>query len=188
MTETTLGIPPEIAIKYLIDQKNNGQIKTPDYYLRIAYEIARDFSTDLNTQVGAVLVNGNGEIVAWGANRFPSGVLETPDRKVSDKKLQFVVHAENYAILQAARNGVRTKGLDMYGTWVSCNDCAKAIIVSGIRRVIGHKKTDDASSGHWLESIKTAREMFKEAGVDCSFWDGNIGGIEILFNGAPFRP
>lgn len=157
-------------------------------YLRQAYEFAAKNSTDTSTQNGAVLVDESGKIVAWGANRFPRGVVETSDRLARPAKYLYVVHAEDSAILNAARNGVKTEGLTMYGTWVACNTCAQAIIESGIVKVIGHQKTFDSSPEHWKEPIQIARQMFMEAGVTYELWDGDIGGIEIRFNGKPFNP
>ena len=157
-------------------------------YLRAAYEFAKNNSTDIRTQNGAVLVNDKGEIVAWGANRFPRGVMETPERLARPAKYLYVVHAEAAAILDAARKGVKTEGLDMYGTWVTCNNCAQMIIEAGIKRVVGHKKTFDISPEHWRQPIGVAIEMFKEAGVEYLLWEGDIGGVEILFKEERFKP
>jgi len=157
-------------------------------FLRQAYEFAVRNSTDKSTQNGAILVDGSGVVVAWGANRFPRGVVESPDRLERPAKYLYVVHAEHSVILDAAKRGVKTDGLIMYGTWVACNDCAKSIIDSGITKVVGHKKTMDAAPERWLEPIKVARQMFMEAGVTYELWDGDIGGVEVLFNGQPFLP
>lgn len=156
-------------------------------YIKEAYRFAVEHSTDRSTKNGAILVSGS-KIVAWGANRFPARVAETPERLERPAKYLYVVHAEHAAILDAARRGVKTDGLTMYGTWVACNECAKSIIDSGIIKVVGHKKAMDLSPDHWKEPIRVAVEMFKEAGVIYEMWEGDIGGIEILFNGQPFRP
>jgi dCMP deaminase len=157
-------------------------------YLRQAYEFAAKNSTDRSTQNGAILVDGEGNIVAWGANKFPMGVAETPERLERPEKYEWVVHAEQAAIFYAARNGIRTAGLTMYGTWVACNNCAKAIVDTGIIKVVGHKKTMDIAPERWLDPIEKGRQMFKEKGVVYELWEGDIGGIELLFNGQPFRP
>ena len=157
-------------------------------YLKEAYKYAARFSTDLNTQNGAILVDHTGYPVAWGANRFPRGIKETAERLERPAKYHHVVHAERASILDAGRHGVSTVGLTMYATWAACNECANAIIESGISRVIGHRKTLDNSPSHWKESIELAIEKFKEAGVFYDNWEGDIGGIQLRFNGAPFRP
>lgn len=158
-------------------------------YIKEAYKFAAANSTDLSTQIGAILVDGSGIPVAWGANHFPRGVAETSERLARPTKYLYVAHAELESILNAARNGVKTEGLSMYGTWVACNECAKSIIDSGIVRVVGHKKAMDAAPERWLEPIRIAAGMFKEAGVIFENWEGDIGSdIVIRFNEQPFRP
>jgi len=157
-------------------------------YLTEAYKFAKANSTDVSTQNGSILIDQLGNMVAWGANKFPRGVIETPERLQRPAKYLYVVHAEDASIANAALNGVKTEGLTMVGTWVACNECAKPIIEAGIKRVIGHKKTFDASPEHWRGPIRIAMEMFKEAGVSYELWEGDIGGIEVLFDGQPFRP
>lgn len=157
-------------------------------YLRQAYEFAAKNSTDINTQTGAILVDSSGAIVAWGANRFPRGVLETPERLERPAKYSYVVHAERVAILDAARRGVKTEGLAMYITWVACNVCAQEIVESGISKVIGHKKTYDLTPEHWREPIELAKQIFKEARVEFQLYEGDVGDVEILFEGKVFRP
>ncbi|KKU09763.1 MAG: Deoxycytidylate deaminase [Candidatus Woesebacteria bacterium GW2011_GWB1_45_5] len=157
-------------------------------YITEAYKFAAVNSTDRSTQNGAILVDGSGIPVAWGANHFPRGVAETPERLERPTKYIYVVHAEHEAVLDAAKHGVKTEGLSMYGNWVACNECAKSIIDSGIVKVVGHKKPYDLSPDHWKEPIKIAIGMFEEAGVLYELWEGDIGGVEVLFNGQPFRP
>lgn len=158
-------------------------------YLTAAYTVAEKFSTDKSTNNGAVLVDEEHQaIVAWGANHFPRNVAETPERLVRPTKYLYVAHAEDVSISNAARNGVRTEGLVMYCPWSACNECAKPIIESGIKRVVSHKKMMESSYNQWPDSIKIALEMFKEAGVEYDMWDGDIGGVEILLNGKSFRP
>jgi len=158
-------------------------------YIKEAYKFAAAHSTDLSTQIGVVLVNEAGYPVAWGANHFPRGVAETEARLQRPAKYLYVAHAELEGVLDAARRGVPTEGATMYGTWVACNECAKSIIDSGIVKVVGHKKTMDSAPERWLEPIRIAAEMFKEAGVIFEQWEGNIGeDIVIRFNEKPFRP
>lgn len=157
-------------------------------FLLLAYNLAKRYSTDKSTQNGAVLVDQLGNVVAWGVNRFPHGVKEITERLERPTKYLYVIHAEQSAILNAARHGVKTEGLTMYGNWVACNECAKSIIDSGLVKVVGHQKTYDASPDHWKEPIRIAKEMFMEAGVEYTLWEGDIGKVELLFNGQSFRP
>lgn len=148
--------------------------------LKIAYEYARDNSTDQSTQNGAILMK-NTHIVAYGANKFPTGVKETPERLKRPLKYQFFCHAESSAILDAAKNGISTNGLSMVACWAACSECAKTIIQAGIKHLITHK-IPEHSSPKWQESIKIADIMFEEAGVLVDRVEGVVG-IQVLFDG-----
>jgi len=150
-------------------------------FLREAYEVAHDFSTDPSTQNGAILVQ-NGLIVARGANHFPYGVQNLSERWVRPLKYSYVEHAERNSIFAAARNGVMTAGATMYCPWFACTDCARAIIQAGITEVVGHETTlHDGASQSWLDSIAIAYTMLDEAGVKRRLIPGTFG-IDIRFN------
>ena len=157
-------------------------------FLRQAYKFAAENSTDKSTQNGAILVDNLNTIVAFGTNRFPQGVLETSERLERPAKYMYVVHAETSAILDAAKKGIKTEDTTMYAPWSACNDCAKSIIDSGIAKVVAHKQIMEASYNQWPDSIRIAKDMFKEAGVLYELYDGDIGGVEVLFNGKKFKP
>ena len=65
-------------------------------------------------------------------------------------------HAEQNAIVQAARSGISTEGATLYCKMVPCYVCAKMIINAGIKRVVAE---NDYHAG------KRSKEIFKEAGV-----------------------
>lgn len=157
-------------------------------YLRQAYRYAAKHSTDLSTQNGAVLWAPNMGVVAQGANHFPYGVKSTPERLQRPLKYAFTEHAERNVLFACSRKGVRTTGLIMFCPWFACADCARAIIQCGVTKVIGHKQMFDATPEHWKESIAQAFEMFTEAGTETELFDGEIGGVQVRFNGAPFSP
>ena len=71
-------------------------------------------------------------------------------------ELCYAVHAEQNAIIQAAKIGVSVEGAVMYCTHQPCTICAKMIINSGIRRVVYKEGYPDDFS----------MELFKEAGVE----------------------
>jgi 8-oxo-dGTP diphosphatase len=173
----------------VIEHKMNTDLKVNDLdYLKQAYEFAAKSSADPSTQAGALLVNAAGKIVSWGTNRLPIGVLELPERFIRPTKYAFFTHAESAAIVDAARRGIQTEGLVMYAPWSACSDCAKVIIDAGVKRVVAHQKIMDGSYNQWPESIRIAKEMFQEAGVNYELIDGDIGEVEILFNGQKFKP
>ena len=168
-------------------------------YLRLAYEIAAEKSTDPSTQNGAILVSGD----EWGyeingdhqveynkrgrefissANFFPRGVKESQERWTRPLKYSFVEHAERNVIYLAARKGFRTEGATMYCTWAACADCARAIIQAGVTEVIEHDSLLHKEQVSWQDSINIAKKMFEEAGVRFTSIPGHFG-IKIRFNG-----
>lgn len=153
--------------------------------IKKAYIHANDISPDPSTKNGAVLVDEYGDILTYGVNRFPTGVAETKTRLThKETKYRMVVHAENGAIFNAARHGKMVKGSTLFCPFYACSECAKAIIQSGVARVVGHAQLMALASDHttWVESIVNAWEILHEAGVQCELYDGNIG-ITTRFNG-----
>lgn len=157
-------------------------------YLRRCYTYASKHSNDPSTQNGACLVVPNQGIACFGANVFPRGVKETPERWERPMKYKLVNHAETSAICAAARKGIRTEGLIMVCPWFACENCAKMIIDAGIVKVIGHQKIADACPPHWVETIQLAFMMFEEAGVETELVEGDIGGDTIRLNYEIFQP
>lgn len=156
-------------------------------YLKVAYGWAT-LSSDPSTQNGAILVDASGEIRVKAFNGFPRQVEHKDERWERPTKYSYVEHAERNAIYQAAYLGIPTKGLTMYCPWYACTDCARAIIQTGIRRVVGHNHPSHDGGGRWKESIEIANTMFREAGVLCEYLDGTIGDVAIRLNGTIVYP
>jgi len=152
-----------------------------EYYMRHQY-LASEKSKDPSTKIGALLVRGD-NIVSLGYNGFPRGIVDSDERLQNrEEKYFYVVHAEANAILNAARNGIATKGATLYTSGMPCNECAKAIIQAGINRVFIHKQYPSLSHGKWSKSVSKAEEMFDEAGVFVNEFDKPLN-IECLING-----
>lgn len=132
-----------------------------DEYLYGFAEHARKKSKD-STQVGAVLVGNNNEVLLTGYNGPPRGVSDLPDRFVRPRKYLFASHAEANVIATAAKLGIRTDGCSLMVTHHPCSACARSIIQSGIRSVIYGSNTTSMPT----EEFEAAAVMFKEAGVD----------------------
>lgn len=154
-------------------------------YLKLAYEAARN-SPDPSTQNGAVIPHEGGVLAA--CNEFTLGADLVPERLERPLKYSFIEHAERNVVYQAAREGVALQGRTMYVPWFACPDCARAIVQSGIKRVVGHKRMLDATPPHWKESIGHAEMILKEAGVKTEYVDGELGLEPIRFNGQQWRP
>lgn len=158
---------------------------SPDaLYLREACRVAVEESTDLHTQNGAFLRSKNGYFVA-AANQLPP-IESLPERFERPLKYSFIEHAERNAIYQAARKGIATHNATLYCPWFACCDCARAIILAGISRVVGHVKTRVLTPDRWKESVALADQMFQEAGVEISLLD-EVLGVRYRFNGEWFE-
>jgi dCMP deaminase len=153
------------------------------HFLSLAYEFAKQHSSDPRTQNGAVIVKPDtGEIISYGANRFPVGVKHLQERLLPEYKRDYLEHAERDAIFAALRDGKNTVGTTLYVPWFACSDCAKAIIGAGITRVVGHL-APCLTKTSWSDTIKIGLELLKEANVEYSYYDGEIGVKDIFFAG-----
>jgi dCMP deaminase len=166
------------------------------FYLKEAYKFAQN-SPDRSTQNGAILVKDNSvflleNILAWGINEHPIGVIRSEERLNRPLKYNYTEHAERNVIFSAAKKGVKTEGLIMYVPWFACDECARAIIQAGIKEVIGYtgpekwsreKAVLERKAIDWRKSIERGLEMFDEAGVKYRWVDGHIGDVKVLFGG-----
>lgn len=146
--------------------------KWVDYYREIAH-VVKTKSKDNSTQIGCVIVGPGNEIISTGYNSFPRGIDDDIDeRQERPEKYFWMEHAERNAIYNAARIGVSTMNSTMYMTCaISCADCARAIINSGIKKVYFEKEMVVTNISKWRESADRALMMFEEAGVDIEIYD-----------------
>jgi len=144
-----------------------------EYFLNIA-EAVKLKSKDQRTQIGAVIVGQDKEIVSTGFNSFPRGINDfVEERQQRPEKYFWFEHAERNAIYNAARIGVSLRDTTMYLTCgIPCSDCARGIISSGIRTI--YCKTEDTTKNreHWDEHAKRSLQMFQESGVEVIFYEG----------------
>ena len=150
------------------------RIDKENYYLDIA-ETVLERSTCLRRCYGAIIVK-NDEIVSTGYNGAPQGVKPCVERgECLRRKLGipsgtraevcYAVHAEQNAIIQAAKLGVSIDGATLYCTHQPCVICAKMIVNSGIKRVVYQEGYPDdftlelfAEAGIQLERFQTENE------------------------------
>ncbi len=143
--------------------KRTDYINWDEYFMGIAMFSAQR-SKDSSTQVGACIVNGDKKIVSVGYNGMPTGCIdddmpwEREGETTLDTKYPFVCHAELNAILNS--NIGNLSGCTVYVTLFPCNECAKAIIQSGIKRVVyyDNKYAD-------TESVKASCILFEKCDV-----------------------
>ena len=143
--------------------KRQDYISWDEYFMGISL-LSCLRSKDPNTQVGACIVNGDNHIVSVGYNGLPRGCSddEYPWDRTADTpnktKYPFVCHAELNAILNSAHSDLR--GSRVYVTLFPCNECAKAIIQSGIREIIYL-----SDKYHDTNASIASRRLFNMAGV-----------------------
>jgi dCMP deaminase len=144
-----------------------------EYFRNIAHQVKLK-SKDKYTQIGAVIVGDDNEIVSTGYNSFPRGIDDTIDeRQERPEKYYWFEHAERNAIYNAARIGAVTKGCVIYLTCgTPCSDCARGIINAGIRKVYLESGKEGGKSPHWDEHAIRSLQMFKEAGVEVEYYEG----------------
>lgn len=156
------------------------------HFLREAYAQAA-LSPDPSTQNGAVLVNGRGEIIGRGHNRFAAGVAATPGRlAVRAQKYPRTLHAEEGAIWDAVRDGRNIEGATLYVGWFCCAHCAIAILESGIGKVVGHADHPGVvdQHGQWKALVEIGLGMLDEAGFPREYHSepGGLGCAPIRMN------
>lgn len=139
-----------------------------EYFMEITHLVAKR-STCLRRRVGAVLVKGK-NIVATGYNGAPSGTAHCLDIGCLREQMKIPsgerhelcrgLHAEQNAIIQAAKHGSNIDGATLYCTTMPCIICSKMIINAGIRRIIYEEGYSDelslamiAESGVVVEKI-----------------------------------
>ncbi len=142
--------------------KREDYITWDEYFMGIAMLSARR-SKDPSTQVGACIVNNRNKIMSVGYNGFPLGCSDDcfPWDRSGDEyetKYPYVCHAELNAILN--NGGSSLEGCKIYVALFPCNECAKAIIQSGIKEVIylSDKYADTVG-------VRASKRMFDAAGV-----------------------
>ena len=142
--------------------KRTDYISWDEYFMSVAMLSAMR-SKDPNTQVGACIVNQDLKIVGTGYNGFPKGCSddELPwgrEGNPLQTKYPFVCHAELNAILNSISRDLR--GFTLYVVMFPCNECAKAIIQSGITEVVYRDNKYPDS-----DSVKASTIMLEQAGV-----------------------
>lgn len=160
--------------------KRENYLSWQDYFMGIAL-LSAHRSKDPNTQVGACIVDENNTIVGMGYNGFPKGCSdeELPwDRKgpTLETKYPYVVHAELNAVLNSNKN---LKNCTLYAALFPCNECAKVIIQSGIKKIyyISDKYAE-------TDSVKASKRMFNQAHVKYEQHVPKVKSIKINFEAA----
>lgn len=160
------------------DKKDENYISWDTYFMGVA-DLAKFRSKDPSCKVGACIVSKDNKIVSTGYNGFPYGCSDDKfpwskgDEDETKNKYFYVVHAELNAILNSP---VPVKDTILYVTKFPCNECAKAIIQSGIKKIIFKDDNEDLESDS--KFIATSK-MFKAANIFVEKY--NDKNVTILF-------
>ncbi len=143
--------------------KREDYISWDEYFMGVSL-LSSMRSKDPSTQVGACIVSDENKILSVGYNGFPRGCSDDEfpwgrtGEHSNDTKYPFVCHAELNAILNAGGQDLR--GSRIFVALFPCNECAKAIIQSGIKEVIyiSDKYAD-------TEATVASKAMLNAAGI-----------------------
>ncbi len=144
-------------------RERKDYISWDEYFMSLAI-LSGKRSKDPNTQVGACIVGEDKKILSVGYNGAPRGFSDDDmpwgnKGETLETKYPFVCHAELNAILN--NNGRSLKDATIYVDLFPCNECAKAIIQSGIKKVI--YKRDKYKD---TEAVKASKMMLEKCGVE----------------------
>lgn len=143
-------------------KKRQDYINWDSYFMGIAV-LSGQRSKDPSTQVGACIVGKNNKILSVGYNGAPRGYEDEDmpwDREGNfiDTKYAYVCHAELNAILN--NPGIDFEGARIYVDLFPCNECAKAIIQSGIKEVIYYSDKYNGTDANIV-----SKKLFDTCGV-----------------------
>lgn len=161
-----------------MSEKRTDYISWDEYFMGVA-ELSAMRSKDPSTQVGACIVSEDNKILSMGYNGFPKGCSDDEFPWGKDKedpyetKYYYSTHSELNAILNY--RGGSLEGSKLYVTLFPCNECAKAIIQSGIKTVIyADDKYKDTSA------VRASKRMLRSAGVELIFYKRTGRKLEVL--------
>lgn len=143
--------------------KRENYISWDEYFMGIA-QLSGMRSKDPHTQVGACIVSGSHKILSVGYNGFPIGCSDDafPWEREGDElltKYPYVTHGEMNAILNY--RGGSLEGTILYVSLFPCNECAKAIIQAGIKKIVY-----DSDKYALSPSTVASKRMLDAAGVE----------------------
>lgn len=123
------------------------------------------WSKDRQRGVGAVITDSDHRILSIGYNGFPQGAEDDrEERHERPLKYKWTEHAERNAIFSAAKNGVALLDSQIYIKWFPCADCARAIVQSGIKKLIC--TAPDFNHPRWGDDFQIADQILLEGDVE----------------------
>ena len=159
-----------------MSEKRKDYISWDEYFMGVAI-LSSKRSKDPSTQVGACIASDENKVITMGYNGMPIGCSDdelpwSREGSPLDTKYLYVCHAEFNAILNS---NAPVRGAKLYVTLFPCNECAKAIIQSGIKEVIylDDKHAED-------DSIIASKKLLDMAHITYRKYEGRI--LDPIFN------
>ncbi len=156
--------------------KRKDYLSWDEYFMAIAL-VSAQRSKDPNSQVGACIVDEDNKIVSLGYNGAPTGFDDDKDMTWEregdflDTKYAYVCHSELNAILNSK---TPVRDCKLYVTLFPCNECAKAIIQSGIKELVYLSDKYDGTP-----SNIASKKMLDKCGVKYSQYKPSKKGITL---------
>ena len=159
-----------------MNEKRKDYISWDEYFMGIAY-LSGMRSKDPNTQVGACIVSKDHKILSVGYNGFPIGCSDdifpwAREGEPLDTKYFYAAHGELNAILNY--RGGSLDGARLYVSLFPCNECAKAIIQSGIKEIIY-----DSDKYEHTPSVIASKRLLDAAGVEYRRYEASGRKVQI---------
>lgn len=145
-----------------MSDKRTDYISWDEYFMGVAI-LSGMRSKDPGTQVGACIVSQDNKILSMGYNGFPNGCSDDAfpwcrEGDALENKYFYSTHGELNAILNY--RGGSLEGAKIYVTLFPCNECAKAIIQSGIKTIVY-----DSDKYAATPAVIASKRMLDAAGV-----------------------
>lgn len=127
-----------------------------------------------NTKVGALLLDRNDEIILEACNDYIGPVYDSEDSVPDEDRKLYSEHAERRLIYSSIRHGIHDfHDKTLAVTHFPCCDCARAIILIGIKKlVISAKHAEESFYTKWKDNIDVSRRMLLQNNVEISFFEG----------------
>lgn len=158
-----------VAIPYNVDIDASSEYHVWKVlkFLPDALQFAKH-SKDRSTQVGAIALGNDYEILGMAYNGFPRGVNDYVEaRHERPLKYRCTAHAEENLVATAARCGVRLLGCTVLVTSLfPCTTCSRLMIQAGVSEIVAPKVDNE----RWAEEAAIAMDMLTEAGVRVHYY------------------
>ena len=132
-------------------------------FLKLAKHIS-EWSKDPSTKVGCVVVGPDRDLRSTGFNGLPRGIEDNEER-LNNREIKYplICHAEENAIMHAARIGISLKGCTAYVTWPPCTRCARSLIQAGVSTIVYPENIEIPE--RWMDDFNLSLNMLKEAKI-----------------------